>query len=269
MKLAYEMVIAIYGLSLIGYFIDFIQHNRKVNRIAFWLLCMVWIIQAVFLFSVLIKEQRFPIQTLTDSLFFYSWTLVTFSLIINKFFRMHFIVLFTNLFGFFMLLLYILSSAKQTMGSGGVELVNEILVTHITLAVISYSFFTLSFIFSLIYIMQYRFLKKKKGLKWIRKLGDLNQMDDYSYKSVTIGVPLLLIGLTLGIVWAHVSNDEFYWFDIKTIGSIFLLFVYAGYLFLRLVRGYQGKTIALYNSAAFLILLINFFLFSLLSNFHF
>lgn len=94
-------------------------------------------------------------------------------------------------------------------------------------------------------------------------------MDAFSFSAVTIGTPLLLIGLMLGFVWAFLSGDEFYWFDMKTIGSVIVFIVYILYLFLRLVKGYQGKSIAIFNTAAFLLLLVNFFLFSMLSNFHF
>lgn len=268
-KLTYEIILAIYALSLTGYFIDFIQQNRKANQVAFWLLCIVWVIQTIFLYKELVIEKRFPIQTLTDSLFFYSWILVSISLIINRYFRIHFMVFFTNLFGFFIFLLYALSNAQEKLDVGGIEFVNEILIMHIVLAIISYGFFTISFIFSLMYSLQYRFLKSKKGLKWIWRLGDLRQMDALSFGAVTIGVPLLLIGIIMGLVWGHVSNDTFYWVDMKTLGSFFVLFAYIIYLVLRLVGRQQGKSIAIYNIAIFLILLINFFLFSLLSNFHF
>ncbi|WP_188453494.1 cytochrome c biogenesis protein [Virgibacillus oceani] len=268
-KWLYEIILIIYGLSLTGYFIDFIQHNRRVNKIAFWLLSMVWAIQTLFLVSEVFFKASFPVFTIYDSLFFYAWVLISFSLIINKLFSIHFIVFFTNLFGFFILLLYITTRAQEGMKQQGIQLVNEVLITHITLALISYGFFTLSFLFSIMYIVQYRLLKNKKGLKWMWRLGDLQRLDRYSFKAVTLGVPLLLIAIILGVVWGYAANAVFYWVDLKTIGSILVLVVYIVYLFLRIIKKYQGKAISIYNTASFLILLINFFLFSFLSNFHF
>ncbi|WP_106497003.1 cytochrome C assembly family protein [Lentibacillus sp. Marseille-P4043] len=267
-KWLYEIILIIYGLSLIGYFIDFIQHNRRVNQIAFWLLSMVWVIQTAFLLSEVFFEAAFPVFTIYDSLFFYSWVLVTFSLIINKLFSIHFIVFFTNVFGFFILLFYLSTKVEEGMQQRGIEIVNELLITHITLAIVSYGFFTISFLLSIMYIVQYRFLKQKKGFKWIWRFGDLKRLDTYSFMAITLGVPLLLIAIILGFVWAEVANAEFYWFDLKTIGSLIVLGAYIVYLFLRIMKGYQGKSISLYNTAAFLILLINFFLFNFLSNFH-
>ncbi|MDY0396892.1 cytochrome c biogenesis protein CcsA [Virgibacillus halophilus] len=113
----------------------------------------------------MIVHQAFPIGTLTDSLFIYSWILIAFSLIINRLFRIHFIVLFTNIFGFLILLLYTVTAAREQMNTSVVNFVNEILVAHIAAAIISYGFFTLAFIFSVMYMLQYRLLKGKKRLE--------------------------------------------------------------------------------------------------------
>ncbi|GGJ84235.1 protein HemX [Lentibacillus kapialis] len=267
-KWLYELILIIYGLSLVGYFIEFIQNNRKADTIAFWLLSMVWLMQTVFLLRQLFIEKSFPVLTLNDGFSFYAWVLISLSLILSKYFRVQFMLFFINLLGFFVLLLSISTKAAEYMQGQGIELVHEMLITHITLAIISYGFFTISFIFSFMYLIQYRFLKRKKGFRWVWRIGDLNQLDQFSFKAVTIGVPLLTIAIVLGVAWAYAANAEFYWFDPKTIGSILVLIVYVFYLLLRLTRGYQGRAISVYNTAAFLVLLINFFLFSSLSNFH-
>ncbi|WP_077621334.1 cytochrome C assembly family protein [Sediminibacillus massiliensis] len=268
-KWLYEFILIIYGASVMGYFIDFIQFNRKANRIAFWLLSMVWILQTFFLLFQLLTKESFPVLNIYDGLYFYSWILVTFSLLINRFFRVDLLVFFTNLLGFFIMLLHIGATAQLEETEHGVYLVGELLIAHISLALLSYGFFTLSFIISVMYLLQYRLLKEKKGYKWLGRFGGLNKLDKLSFHTITIGVPSLMISIILGVVWAYSSGAEFYWYDFKTIGSIIVLLVYMIHLFLRLVRGYQGRAIAIFNSAAFLILLVNFFLFGTMSNFHF
>ncbi|MGM8366337.1 cytochrome C assembly family protein [Virgibacillus sp. W0181] len=268
-KWLYEIILLIYGMSLLGYFIDFIKSNRKLNKISFWLLSIVWLIQTIILYNQAFVEKNFPILTLNDGLFFYAWILILFSLIINRLYAIHFIILFTNLFSFFILLLAISLNAQDQVHPQGVAFVHEILIIHITLAIISYGFFTISFLLALMYLLQYQFIKRKKGIQWIWRFGDLSRLNSFAFTFVMIGVPLLLIGVILGVVWAYVSGAEFYWFDLKTIGSILVLGVYILYLILWVGKGYRGKPISIYNVAAFLVLLINFFLFGVLSNFHF
>ncbi len=269
LKWLYELITIVYCLSLIGYFIDFIQNNRKANRAAFWLLSLVWVLQTFFLLSQMLFNSNFPIATIYDGLYFYSWILVTFSLVINRLFRVDFFVFFTNVLGFFMVMLHIFTRAQQDATEQSLRLVSELLVTHITLAIISYGFFTFSCIFSIMYLLQYRLLKEKKWSKRLMRLGDLGQLDGLAYIAVVLGAPLLLIAILLGFVWGYISGDTVYIIDSKTVGSILVLIVYLIYLFMRVVKGYQGRTMALYNTGAFLFLLVNFFLFGTLSNFHF
>lgn len=264
-----ELIIIIYGLSVIGYFIDFIQINQKANKIAFWLLSMVWFLQIIYFIKHLLIEFTFPVATLVDSLFFFSWILITFSLIINKLFPVHFIVFFVNLFGFFVLLLYFVADLKQQPIQRTIEFAHEMLIAHISLAFVSYGFFTFSFIFSIMYLIQYRLLKRKKGLKWLWRIGNLNQLENYSFKAITLGIPLLLLSIILGLFWTNVAEVNFYWYDIKILGSLLVLVIYIGFLVLRGINSYRGKTLATYNTAAFLILLINFLLSNSYSNFHF
>ncbi|UFT97952.1 cytochrome c biogenesis protein [Radiobacillus kanasensis] len=268
-KWLYELIVVIYGLSVIGYFMDFVQPNQKVNRVAFWLLSMVWISQTIFLLLQILNRDHFPVLNVYDGLYFYAWVLVTFSLLLNKFFKVDFIVFFTNLIGFFVMMLHISATAQNHESDKITELVGEILIAHISLAILSYGFFTLSFIFSAMYLTQYRLLKEKRGYKWLMRLSNLETLDSLSFRAIFIGVPSLLISIILGLVWAYTSNSEFYWYDTKTIGSLLVLLVYMVYLFLRVVKNYQGRTIALFNVAAFLFLLVNFLLFSSLSSFHF
>ncbi len=264
-----ELIIVIYGLSVTGYFIDFIQINQKANKIAFWLLSMVWFLQIIYFMKHLFMDFSFPVATLIDSLFFFSWILITFSLIVNKLFPVHFIVFFVNLFGFFVLVLYFVADLKQQPIQRSIEFAHEMLIAHISLAFVSYSFFTFSFIFSVMYLIQYRLLKRKKGLKWLWRIGNLNQLETYSFKAISIGVPLLLLSIILGLFWTNVADVAFYWYDIKILGSLLVLVIYIVFLVLRGMNSYRGKTIATYNTAAFLILLINFLLSNSYSNFHF
>ncbi|MRG88206.1 cytochrome C assembly family protein [Salinibacillus xinjiangensis] len=268
-KWVYELIIIIYGLSIMGYFIDFIQQNQKVNRLSFWFLSTVWLLQTFFLFSRMLSDDRFPILTIYDGLYFYAWILITFSLIINRLFRVDFFVFFTNVLGFFLMVMYIFSRAQNAVDVNEIDFVSEMLITHITLAIVSYSFFTFSFIFSCMYLLQYKMLKEKKWSIRLKRLGNLNQLENFSFLSVLLGVPMLLIAVILGVIWGYTSNEPFYWYDVKTLGSFFVIIVYGILLFFRVAKGMQGKKLAYFNVYAFLFLLVNYFLFSTLSNFHF
>ncbi|WP_070120840.1 cytochrome C assembly family protein [Bacillus marinisedimentorum] len=264
----YELMILLYSLSVLLYFIDFIQNNRKVNRTAFWLLSIVWILQTVFLVVRMLETNRFPILTLLEGLYFYAWVLVTFSLVINRLFRMDFFVFFTNVLGFSFMTLHLLAPNQHFADTSAERLMSELAVIHITIAILSYGAFSISFILSIMYLLQYNMLKQKQWGKRLQRLGDLSTFEKMAFRFNLIGVPLLLISLILGVIWANAKVEQFYLYDAKVIGSFIVLAVYSFILYMKAGKGIQGKQMVTWNFAAFLIVLINFFLFGSLSNFH-
>ncbi|WP_191567007.1 inner membrane protein YpjD [Metabacillus idriensis] len=263
-----ELIIIIYALSVLFFFIDFIHNNRKANKVAFWLLSIVWLLQTIFLFYQMFMTGRFPILNISEGLYFYSWVLVTLSVVLNRFLRVDFIIFFTNVLGFIMLSIHTFAPSQYESAAVSGQLISELLFIHITMAILSYGAFTLSFVFSLLYLIQYNLLKKKKWGKHLLRIDDLTKLDHMSYVLNVIGVPMLLLSLILGVIWAYLKLPDFHWYDAKVLGSFMMLLVYSFYLYYRIVKEWQGKHVAYLNVASFLILLINFFLFGSLSRFH-
>ncbi|ANF48293.1 MULTISPECIES: cytochrome C assembly family protein [Priestia] len=265
----YELIVILYAVSVLLYFIDFVQNNRKANSIAFWLLSIVWILQTAFLILRMFETGRFPILTVSEGLYFYAWVLITLSLVINRLFRVDFMVFFTNVIGFLIMAIHTFAPLETYTAVQSERLVSELLIIHITMAILSYGAFSVSFVFSALYLVQYNLLKKKKWGKRLLRIEDLTKLDYMSYVLILIGVPLLLLSLILGIIWAYIKYVDFHWYDTKVLGSFLMFVAYSAYLYARLRRGIQGKAIAMWNIGLFLVLLINFFLFGSLSNFHF
>ncbi|WP_226667420.1 inner membrane protein YpjD [Metabacillus litoralis] len=263
-----EVTIILYALCVLLYFIDFLNNNRKANRAAFWLLSIVWLLQTIFLFARMFETGRFPVLNMFEGLYFYTWVLVTLSVVLNKFLRAEFIIFFTNIIGFIMMAIHTFAPAQYESAAVSSQLVSELLLIHITMAILSYGAFSLSFVFSILYTIQYDLLKKKKWGKRLLRIEDLSKLDHMSYVLNVIGVPMLLLSLILGIIWAYIKVVNFHWYDAKILGSFMVLLTYSAYLYIRIVRELQGRSVALMNIAAFLVLLINFFLFGSLSRFH-
>lgn len=263
-----EATTLIYALSVLFYFIDFLQHNRKAGKMAFWLLSIVWLLQTVYMFYIMMETDRFPVLNVAEGLYFYTWVLVTLSLVLTKVLRVEFIVFFTNVIGFSMMAIHTFTPSDLHSAELTGKLTSELLIIHITMAILSYGAFSLSFAFSLLYLFQYRLLKKKKWGKWLLRIEDLSKLDHMAYVLNIIGVPMLLLSLILGIIWAYISYDTLYWTDAKVLGSFIMLFLYGFYLYIRLVRNVQGKIVARWNVASFLVLMINYFLLGSLSTFH-
>lgn len=264
-----EITIILYGLSVLFYFIDFLQNNRKAHRAAFWFLSIVWLMQTIFLCLYMFEVGRFPVLTLFEGLYFYVWILITFSLILNRIIRTDFFMFFTNVIGFGLMVIHIFSTLESySTAEAQTKVLSELSMIHITVAILSYAAFALSFVFSILYLIQYDLLKRKKWGKRLNRLGDLAKLEQLSYILVAIGVPLLLLSLILGLEWAYIIVSDINWYDSKILGSFACLIIYGIYLYLKVNNRIYGKSLAYWNIGSFLLVLVNFFFFGSISAFH-
>ncbi|PKR82815.1 cytochrome c biogenesis protein [Heyndrickxia camelliae] len=265
----HEGMIILYAVSILLYFIDFLQQNRKANQFAFWLLSIVWVLQTIFLFLYIIHTKRFPVLTIFEGLYFYAWVLLTLSIVINRLLRVDFTVFFINIIGFIIMAIHTFAPVQMPTETMSERLISELLLIHITMAILSYVAFSLSFVFSALYLLQYKLLKEKKWGHRLWRLNDLAKLEKMSYILNLVGVPMLLLSLILGLQWALIKLHHFHWYDSKIIGSFILLIIYSIIIYFHERKNMFGKNLAYLNVAAFLIVLINFFLVSRLSAFHF
>ncbi len=71
------------------------------------------------------------------------------------------------------------------------------------------------------------------------------QLDSLSYRTITVGFLLLSVGLVSGAVWANEAWGSWWSWDPKETWALICWLVYAAYLHIRLIRGWQGRRPAL------------------------
>ncbi|MGN1401297.1 MAG: inner membrane protein YpjD [Bacillus sp. (in: firmicutes)] len=264
----HELTVILYALSVLLYFVDFLHNNRKANMFAFRILMIVWFSQTIFLFLYVWKTGRFPVLTIFEGLYFYAWVLVTFSLVLNKLLKTDFTVFFMNVLGFIVMVVHTFAPYQIESEVLAQQLVSELLLLHITIAFLAYGVFTMSFVFAILYLLQYDLLKRKRWGKRLQRLGDLSRLEKLSYLLSMIGVPLMFFSLILGLRWAQIKLPEVGWMDTKIIGSFIVLMLYSFIIYLKVGKQVNGKSLAYWQIGAFLGVLINFSLFGSLSTFH-
>ncbi len=130
---------------------------------------------------------------------------------------------------------------------------------HTLMAFTSYAAFTITCATSAMYLVQERFLKKKRFGALFRKLPSLETMDDISYRCLTIGFPLLTAAIISGAIWSNQATGIFWnWSDRKQIWSLITWFVYAALLHGRLTTGWRGRRAAILSIVGFIVLLFTF-----------
>ncbi|BCJ85047.1 cytochrome C assembly family protein [Effusibacillus dendaii] len=254
--LLYDLMTFIYAISVFLYFIDFIQPNRKVNRTALVLLLGVWVIQTVFFVLRMMELNYVPVLTTFETMIYFSWVLILFSLVINFFYKIDLFTFFTNVIGFAVVAFVTFSDKGAAQLSASLQ--GDLLILHVTMALLSYACFLLATIFSIMYLIQEKLLKEKRWNDLFRRLPALDQLEQFSYRLIVFGFPLLLIAVILGAIWYNARFNSVLILDPKPVVSLALLILYGIYLYLRVSAGWLGRKLAWINISAFVGVIVNY-----------
>src|SRR5436305_14000525 len=101
----------------------------------------------------------------------------------------------------------------------------------------------------------------KKSLYFInfRKWQLINDLDNSSYRIISFGFPLLTIGILSGAVWANEAWGSYWNWDPKETWALITWLVYAGYLHMRITRGWRGRRAAYFAILGFAVVMFTFF----------
>ena len=211
-----------------------------------------------FLIVVSIRSGTLPISTLFESSTFYLSLIVLLSVILKFLYRLQ------ALTPFVMPIVTGFSIASIALIRNDLALTYNLktfwLFAHIIPLFLGYASFTVSFIFSIMYLTQERQLKKKSFGPLFESLPSLETLDALMWKTITLGFPLLTIGLVSGTVWAKTSNilGLLWYLDPKvTLGALTWL-IYAAILHLRLGASFHGTRVAIVTIAGFVIVILTF-----------
>ena len=211
-----------------------------------------------FLIVVSIRSGTLPITTLFESSTFYLSLIVLLSVILKFLYRLQ------ALTPFVMPIVTGFSIASIALIRNDLALTYNLktfwLFAHIIPLFLGYASFTVSFIFSIMYLTQEMQLKKKSFGPLFENLPSLETLDALMWKTITLGFPLLTIGLVSGTVWAKTSNilGLLWYLDPKvTLGALTWL-IYAAILHLRLGASFHGTRVAIVTIAGFVIVILTF-----------
>jgi ABC-type transport system involved in cytochrome c biogenesis permease subunit len=121
---------------------------------------------------------------------------------------------------------------------------NNLVSLHVLLILVSFALFALAFGCAALYLVANRMLKARRVNGIIRLLPPLETLDSLAYRLVAYALPLLTLGLTLGILRTFgggLSRPPKAWLlDAHTIASLVTWCLYVLYLVARLFLGWRG-----------------------------
>ena len=197
-----------------------------------------------------------PVTSLHESLAFFAWCLVLLFLLLDLRFRL-------SVMGAFAAPLAFLLMVASALSPNVVVQLNPVLKSwlfpvHIAFAFLGNAAFALSFGAGVMYLVQNRMLKSKRFTGVYKLLPSLDVLDKVNYTCLSIGFPLMTLGIISGAFWANTAWGTYWRWDPKETWALLTWFLYAALLHGRLTIGWRGRKAAIFSIIAFMFLLFTF-----------
>jgi cytochrome c-type biogenesis protein CcsB len=244
-------------LSTLHYLLFLVYRNPVVPRVARFTLYLTFAFQlGFFLARYFLGGMPFG-TNMYESLVFFSLCLVTAYLVITMKFKVPVVG------AFIMPITLILMAAAALLPEKGIgdippALQSNWLPIHVTLSFMGDALFAMAFGTGVMYLIQERQLKSKRPGALYYRLPSLEVLDSMNYRALTIGFPLLTLGIITGSVWAQYAWGSYWSWDPKETWSLITWLIYAAVLHSRLTVGWRGRKAAWFSIIGFAAVLFTF-----------
>lgn len=246
----------IYLIASIFYMISMIGKRPRAGRIGRWILLVGIIVHATS-FGVHHSEMGgTPVTSLHESLAFFAWCLVLLFLLLDLRFHLSVMGAFAAPSAFLLMIASALS--PDIVVQIDPVLKSWLFPVHIIFAFLGNAAFALAFGAGVMYLLQNRMLKSKRFTGIYQLLPSLDTLDKVNYTCLSVGFPLMTLGIISGAFWANTAWGSYWSWDPKETWALLTWLLYAVLLHGRLSVGWRGRRAAIFSIVAFVFLLFTF-----------
>ncbi len=239
----------IYALATTLYLVFFSSQNKKVRTSARRILLLAGLIHTLTIASRFLAAGHTPLTTHHDTVSFFGWSITWAFLSFRWRYQIKNFGTFVSVIILMMMTAGLLSS--QTINELPPSLQSLWLPAHASIAILANGFLALGFCGGIMYLLQDRELKKKRFGIFYHRLPSLEALDQLNQHCLTIGFPLLTLGIITGSIWAKQAWGAYWHWDPKETWSLITWLLYAGLLHQRYAIGWGGKRSAIMSIIGF------------------
>ncbi len=217
----------------------------SANLILFFILASRWFLSGYF-----------PLSNLYESLLFLSWCLLLILKLIESKTKSKIIgaVVLPIILLIISFATIILPKPMQYSSPLVPSLQSNWLMMHVSMMMFSYSILILG---SLLSILMLVLIKTKNTTSSLNSFATnknlITNLDNWSYRTIGLGFPLLTIGIISGAVWANEAWGSYWSWDPKETWALITWLIFAAYIHARLSKGWVGEKVAILGSCGFFV----------------
>jgi cytochrome c-type biogenesis protein CcsB len=126
---------------------------------------------------------------------------------------------------------------------------------HVSTVIVAYGAFGVSFVLSIMFLLRDRM--KANGF-WDAHIPKREKLDTISYRCVSLGMMFLTVTIGFGGIWAENAWGSYWTWDPKETWALITWVIYLVYLHLRIRKGWNGKTAAIFGVVGFVCVLFTY-----------
>ncbi len=250
------VALALYVASFAGYALHLYRGRPWSGRVATLLLVLAILAHYYALLERSRAIHAIPYDDLYGSMSLFAWLLAVTYLGLETYHRQRTVGSLVVPFVIFWLVVAVTVAPSRVQHEPAAN--GALFALHITIGILAYAAFAISFLLSVIYLIQNRVLRRgRPGLTFWR-FPALEVLERMSRSSVWVGLVALAIGTTLGFVWEHRLTGHFALADPKVLVTLIVLAVYVIYLAIVRTPAWRGARAALVCACNFVIVLFSY-----------
>lgn len=252
----FKLTLLLYAVATLLYLARVVVNKPDGDRWARWTLILAFASHTITLVVRFYEAGYTPVTNLHESLSFFAWSIAGTFLVFDRCLHMAVLATATST----LVLILMLFGSLMPMGIQALNpaLDSLWLPAHICLAFLGNAVFTVAFVAGVFYLLQERMLKSKKFSALYYRLPSLDTLDMINYRCLTLGFPLMTMGIISGAVWAEAAWGTYWSWDPKESWALITWFLYAALLHGRLTTGWRGRRAAILAIVGFAFLLFTF-----------
>lgn len=251
------LAILLYGVGTVGYLIYIIRARANIHLTASMFLLAGFLSHTIWLALLVDCLHHMPVTNLQEVLSLFAWAIVGSYLAFQLKFNIRILGTFVSPLAVVFMLAA--SAVPQQLVPRSKLFESFWLNLHVGSMFLGNAIFALAFCAGIMYLLQERQIKTKTFGLFYRRLPSLETLDSVNHLCVTLGFPLITIGLIAGFVYAGSVWRSYWHWDPKEILSVATWLIYAVLLHERLAVGWRGKRAALMAIVGFSAILVTFF----------
>ena len=143
------------------------------------------------------------------------------------------------------LLFFLLAGFRRGVGTVPDEVRSIVLPIHIAVNILGEIAFALAFAVAIAYVLQERQLRRKKLTGLFQRLPALDILDTLGFRLVSVGFPLLSLGIVSGALWAVRLDPSAPAIGATQSFGLIAWLMFGGVLLLRVAAGWRGRRAAI------------------------